>query len=361
MFKVLFLKPLFKNIKKNKNFVIMMMISLTSMIFIVNVFFALDDEIINLKNNIDNRKFQIQKLSKDFDIEKISSDKKIVDYYIDYNNFILKNNDISFEALYSNVDEYKEKMLKGKTIDINEKNVVILPDKILKDNKYYNLKNYLGKNVEFNLYDEELHLLKYNAKVVGIYKSDKSAPRVYISKIDYIKFLGQNKKYEKMTIIVNNYNDLYTVSDSFLKSYNVYFDGTINTELLTKKLNLYNILFFSVCLIFITLLIVFNVTLKNIEFDLKNDIILLRVIGFSALSISFSIFKILFIIFLIAYFFSIILNVFLLLIFNNFKFILLEFAYNCLITFLVCLVIICLSSVEIYSSLKRKKYFLNER
>lgn len=358
MFKDLFLRPLFKNIKRNKNFVIIMMISLTSILFIVNVVFSLNAEIVNLKNNIDNRKFQIQKLSKDFDIKNISSNKKIVDYYIEYKNLVLKTNDISFEALYSNIDEYKEKILKGKTIDINEKNVVVLPDKILMNDKSYDLKDCLGKNIEFNLYDGEVYLLKYSAKVVGIYKSNKLNSTIYIPKIDYIKFLGQDKKYEKMNIVVNNYNDLYVVSNNFLKSYNVYFDGTINTELLTKKLSLYNFLFFSICLILIILLIVFNVTLKNIEFDLKKDIILLRIVGFSALSISFSVFKILVIMFLIAYFLSIILNIiFFLLFFNNFELIFLE---RCLIIFLACLVIICLSCIEFYNSLKKKKIFLNE-
>ena len=68
-----------------------------------------------------------------------------------------------YELMYSS--EYKEKILKGKTIDINEKNVVVLPDKILMNDKSYDLKGYLGKNIEFNLYDGEVYLLKYSAKV----------------------------------------------------------------------------------------------------------------------------------------------------------------------------------------------------
>ena len=354
MFKVFFLKPLFKNIRKNKKLFIMMGIAIISMIFIVSTFYSLNSEIINLKKNIDNRIIQVQKLSKEFDIKKISSDKRINDFYIDYNNFTLHTDDIYLNAIYSNVDLYQEKILKGRKININENNVIVLPDIVLINNIVYDLKKYFGKTIEFDLYDDEVQVLKYRAKVIGIYKGNKLNSNIYISKNDYVNFLGKDlTKYKKMNIVVNNYDDLNDVSDIFLKSYNVYFDSTVNTELLSQKINLYNVLFLCICLVFVILLIIFNVILKNIEFDLNNDIILLRILGFSNSFISLSVFKILLILFFVSYFISIVISSFIFFKFNLLK----NIMYSYFFVLVVCLITICVSCIKLYYYLKKKKIF----
>ena len=354
MFEAFFLKPLFKNRKKAKKILIMMEILITSMIFIVSIFFSLNSEIINLKKNIDNRIIHVQKLSKEFDIKKISRDKRISDFYVDYDNFTLHADDIYLKAIYSNAGLYQEKILKGREININERNVIVLPDIVLIDNKVYDLKKYFGKTVTFDLYDGEVQILKYRAKVIGIYKGNKLNPNIYISKNDYANFLGKDlTKYKKMDIIVNNYDDLNDVSNVFFKSYNVYFDSTANTELFSQKINLYSVLFLGICLVFIILLIIFNVILKNIEFDLNNDIILLRVLGFSNLFISLSIFKFLLIIFFVSYFISLIISSLIFFRLNLIKNIL----YSCFFVFVICLITICVSCIKFYCFLKKRKFF----
>lgn len=366
MFKLIFLNLLMNKKKKYKNYFILFSISIIAMMFVILSLISLNSEIIELKHNIDNRQFQIQKLEGcKFDINMINNNKHIVDYYIEYDKLYFENANHKFNVKYSYFEEYESNIIIGRRLKTDEKDSVVLPSKILINNDFVYFKDLYGKKISFDIYVDDIFITKYTPKVVGIYKTNSPNASIIISKNNFKNLINiSENEADKLNIVVDNYDNLEKVSDVLSSFSDVYFNTTLNFETLENKINLFKVLKLISLFINIVMLVFFVTIVNNIKYDLKKDLDLLRVLGYSSFTISFAVFKYIFLIYFISFLCSIILYLIFLLFVNLLRISIISltfksFLISLFLVFIIDIIIIIICTISFYIKIKHSNSIIS--
>lgn len=304
----------FRNKKRFVPFLLIIIISLLSIVTLLYILFCFNyyfEE--NIKNKIVNRTFVIveNELKTNNDIEnELKNNCNVSEYFRlpETASVELPNNKMG-TLFYLPIEEIN--IIYGTTP--TKKEDVIISEKLAKKISENNIKNIIGENLRLNKYD-------INLRIVGIYSNKSLLDENYI----YVS--------NDLTEIISDTNNFYIVIIKNYKSANNFFDGlykqkydiSLYNEQGKSEIKIYeNILKIIKIMIVISIMFLFGLNIliiNNIIFDEKEDIAILKTLGFQNEKIAFIILIRLYFFFIIAIVVTISTFVFAYLIFKIFSY-----------------------------------------
>ena len=209
---ILYIKSIFRKRKVIILYLIIITILLSIISIMCDVTYSVDNLIKkNINERIDNKSLFIETLQKKDIIEINKVCKKIgCEKIISYFNPITIYNDKSGYFIINKYFNQNIKIISGR-IPIENKNEIILPNKILIDDKVYNLEKYLGEKIKIQLNDESVST-NLELNVVGIFENLKKTTinegyatlsDNYVNSNNYIVILNNEKLVDEYVKILS--------------------------------------------------------------------------------------------------------------------------------------------------------------
>lgn len=247
----------------------------------------LNNKINNIKTSTLSRELLVRIENNEIKLNQIIKKEDIEKKYIYFEPFFAKLDNKYRLKLQCGILENIPTILKGRNIN-NIQNEILIPDSIYIDGKKKDLSNYLGNTVFIEI-DNGIDKYYIHPKVVGIFKND-GFNNVYVS-----QYISKKNNFNKSTndflvIIKKNKNINNIISYSGNNDVKIsLFDESITDEKLIYgnisnyvKIIFYVILVFSIFSIFIFI--------KDLLFNLTEDLFFLKIYGYSLKSIFFHLF-----------------------------------------------------------------------
>lgn len=187
--------------------------------------------------------------------------------------------------LSSGSNEHIPNVILGEKLDVQDSKKILLPSQIKIGKEAIATEKLLNKmlKVKIDLNDNEL---EYEMKVVGIYETnDKTNNMAYISKIDLSNIVYQdiqnNEEYYSYTIIAEKNTSVEHLIDCIKQKG---YEATLYDNSLQKETNILkivkNIILITLIVIILITYIILYVIISNMLMDEKEDIAILKSIGY---------------------------------------------------------------------------------
>ncbi len=308
-----------------------------------------------LKNNVINRKLELVYINNDNSsindlINKIKKIETIIDLYPIYPTVSCDyNENYKIFLQYENILELPKTINKRKLEDSN--NEIIIPTSINND----------LKSIDLNcIIDSENKTITLD--VIDYYKQESDLNIAFVSK-NVMNILTENHEFgKKFYAIVDDYDNL---DNTIIKLDNIGFSSDIVNSLSNLELNNYfrlsKTINFGIYILYCLIIVILFVIIKYYMYDEKNNIAILKTLGYSTFIITFIMITRFLVLILISSIISIcmyIINIFILSFFdfgsyNNFF----QISYYDLYAFFNCLktiiVLILFSMLTFYLKIKR--------
>lgn len=351
----LFWKPFLKRKKKFKFYFILILIFTLSLMLVFQFNNKNNQNIQILNSNVAARKIEVTNLQESVDSTYLEKMKYVLEYYEIYDELSLKYEFGELKTVQSISFDYANFLIAGREIE-NNCSEIILPNFIYRNNEKIDLSIYYNKTINMSYEGNENY---FQVKVVGIYDNFNNLDYVFASNKVYEKIDNSNLSVWKYYLIVDKISNVDKVLLETNKVSNSYVLSVSEYNQSQKLIFLNSVLKIIIIFIIVMFLLVFSLLIRNLVYDLKKDISLLRVYGYSNYyiikNISFIVFILYFISFIIS---NIILLILSIILDNYFEIILLSF-FEQMIILLIGIVVIFISFIISIGRLKHQSiYFL---